>query len=46
MPDITKPAPEREAIGKRQVLWFIGLYCAGLIVTGLVVYFLRWLISI
>jgi hypothetical protein len=28
----------------RQLAWFIGLYCAGLVVTGLVVYFFHALI--
>jgi cell division septal protein FtsQ len=46
MPDITEPAAQKEGTKKSQILWFIWLYCAGLIVTGLVVYFLRWLIGV
>ncbi len=46
MPDITKPAAKKEGTKKSQVLWFIGLYCAGLIVTGVAVYLLRALMGL
>ena len=30
---------------KYRLAWFIGLYCAGILVTGIVVYLLRFLLG-
>ena len=49
MPDITDnniaEGKPRTAI-LRQLAWFAGLYCAGLLVTALVAYFFRALIGL
>ena len=35
----------KEKITRKQLAWFIALYCAGLLVTALVVYFFRALLG-
>ena len=44
MPDIINDDKKAGGI-KSRILWFIGLYLAGLIATVTVVYFLHWLIG-
>ena len=47
MPDITKDGKqETERPVTRRLAWFIGLYCAGLLVTGIAVYLLRFLLGL
>ncbi len=48
MPDITNPDNTKSSdngVGRKQLLWFAGLYVVGLIVTALVVYGLRWVVG-
>jgi hypothetical protein len=49
MPDIIKSTDtkrENAETKRSQLLWFIGLYCAGLIVTGVAVFLLRTLMGL
>jgi hypothetical protein len=49
MPDITEKKTTgngQQPSSVRQLAWFVALYCAGLLVTAVVVYFIRILLRL